>query len=84
MADPSSRAETLTGHGSEDLWARWTAAECRAKHADVPVVLWLRAHGLDGDPDGAEVVTVRDHVPGATASVARARPRTAAEPTRRT
>ena len=39
--------------GTEDFWARWTAAECAAKLADVPMHLWLRRHGLTHP--GAEV-----------------------------
>lgn len=34
-------------HGVADFHRRWTRAECAAKLADVPIVLWLREHGLD-------------------------------------
>jgi hypothetical protein len=37
-------------YGEGDFWARWTAAECGAKAFDVPIVLWLREHGLTAGP----------------------------------
>ena len=43
--------------GAAGFWERWTAAECAAKLADVPMHLWLREHGLDHA--GARVVTTR-------------------------
>lgn len=58
-------------YGSQDFWERWTAAECRAKLANVPIVLWLRRHGLDGDLDGVDVLTCRYRTDGITVSVAR-------------
>lgn len=42
--------------GAHDFWARWTQAECAAKLADVPVQLWITAHGLG--PAGYEVETL--------------------------
>lgn len=43
--------------GTADFWARWTQAECAAKLADVPVLLWVRRHGLG--PAGFRVETLR-------------------------
>lgn len=33
-----------------EFWDRWTAAEAAAKASDVPIVLWLRAHGVGPGP----------------------------------
>lgn len=44
-------------YGEQDFWARWTAAECAAKLADVPIAIWLRQHGLSAV--GAEIETLR-------------------------
>lgn len=33
-------------YGREDFWPRWTRAEVAAKLADVPIILWVRQHGL--------------------------------------
>lgn len=41
--------------GPADFWPRWTRAECLAKLADVPMVLWWRWHGL-GVPSGTVAV----------------------------
>lgn len=32
------------------FWQRWTRVEASCKLRDVPVVLWLRTHGLHEDP----------------------------------
>lgn len=32
--------------GAADFWRRWTAAECAAKAAGVPMQVWLGRHGL--------------------------------------
>jgi hypothetical protein len=37
--------------GAEGFWERWTRAECLCKLADVPMLAWWPAHGLDV-PDG--------------------------------
>ena len=37
--------------GTELFWERWTRAECLCKLADVPMLAWWPAHGLDV-PDG--------------------------------
>jgi hypothetical protein len=50
--------------GTEDFWGRWTRAECAAKAADVPLVVWLAEHGL-GPVAGAETV----EIDGVTVSV---------------
>ncbi len=52
--------------GTTGFWARWTAAECAAKLADVPMHLWLREQGLGHA--GAEVETYE--VDGLVISVA--------------
>lgn len=33
--------------GTELFWERWTRAECLCKLADVPMLAWWPAHGLD-------------------------------------
>ncbi len=45
--------------GVEGFWRRWTAAECAAKLADVPMQVWLHRHGL-AHP-GARVSTIELH-----------------------
>ncbi|NUR05488.1 MAG: hypothetical protein HOQ22_01910 [Nocardioidaceae bacterium] len=46
--------------GADRFWERWTRAECAAKLSDVPIVVWLRRHGLGCPPDqGIDLVTVR-------------------------
>jgi hypothetical protein len=57
-------------HGSDRFWARWTASECQAKLADVPIAIWLQDHELGTGP--AEVETFTDLWPGVTVSVGRA------------
>jgi hypothetical protein len=37
--------------GVEDFWERWTRAECLCKLADVPMLAWWPAHGLDVPAD---------------------------------
>jgi hypothetical protein len=62
-------------HGETDFWARWTASECQAKLADVPIVIWLRGHELGSGPGHVETRT--EVWPGVTVSVGRAEaPRT--------
>src|SRR4051812_21605746 len=56
--------------GSDRFWARWTASECQAKLADVPIAIWLQDHELGTGP--AEVETFTDLWPGVTVSVGRA------------
>lgn len=56
--------------GVELFWERWTAAECGAKAADVPIALWLREHGLSAG--GLDVTTL--HLDGLVVSVGRAVP----------
>jgi len=53
--------------GVEDFWGRWTRAECAAKRADVPIVLWLAEHGLGPGSGAGETV----ELDGVTVSVAR-------------
>jgi hypothetical protein len=55
-------------HGAERFWERWTASECQAKLADVPLVIWLASHELGAGP--AEVLTLDRLVPGVTLSLA--------------
>ena len=67
---------TLAGrYGAWEFWARWTAAECRAKLADIPIVLWLREHGLEPPPpppgEGARVEVVTLALDDLTVSVGR-------------
>jgi hypothetical protein len=62
--------ETLARrYGHDRFWARWTAAECRAKLADVPIAIWLRTHGIDEGPGTIE--TVQEAVCGVVVSVGR-------------
>jgi hypothetical protein len=42
--------------GVDDFWARWTQAECAAKLADVPIMIWISTHGLG--PASYDVTTV--------------------------
>lgn len=46
--------------GGDGFWGRWTAAECGAKAFDVPIVLWLREHGLSAGPLAVETVVLGD------------------------
>jgi hypothetical protein len=57
-------------HGTEAFWRRWTASECQAKLADVPIVIWLRERPLGTGPGRVE--TYEALVPGVTLSLARA------------
>ena len=63
-------ARLAARYGATDFWARWTATECRAKLAGVPIAAWLRRHGLDGGPGRVE--TLPDALPGIIVSVGRA------------
>lgn len=36
--------------GTDGFWERWTRAECLCKLADVPMLAWWPAHGLDVPP----------------------------------
>lgn len=49
-------------YGAEDFWERWTAAECAAKLGDVPIALWLRAHGLTAGPVRVETTRIDEIV----------------------
>lgn len=54
---------TLGEHfGTEDFWARWTQAECAAKLADLPVLLWVRLHGLGAAGYRVETIRLEDLV----------------------
>jgi hypothetical protein len=72
LSDRQPPASLVRRHGAERFWERWTAAECRAKLADVPIIMWLHRHGLDEGP--GEVVTRVDVLPGVTLSVACVQP----------
>ena len=37
--------------GTDRFWERWTRAECLCKLADVPMLAWWPAHGLDVPAD---------------------------------
>jgi hypothetical protein len=37
--------------GTDQFWERWTRAECLCKLADVPMLAWWPAHGLDVPAD---------------------------------
>lgn len=37
--------------GRDSFWARWTRAESLSKLLRVPIVLWLRRHGLQVPPN---------------------------------
>jgi hypothetical protein len=37
--------------GTDGFWERWTRAECLCKLADVPMLAWWPAHGLDVPAD---------------------------------
>ncbi|MDF8262940.1 hypothetical protein [Luteipulveratus flavus] len=45
----------------QDFWARWTRAEVLAKLLDVPILLWVREHGLLVPDLGAEAVAWRTY-----------------------
>jgi len=54
---PSALAKRF---GREQFWERWTRAECAAKLAHQPIVIWLSRYGLDEpDPQLLEIVTGR-------------------------
>jgi hypothetical protein len=46
LADRPVPPALAAAYGTERFWERWTAAECAAKHFDVPIAVWLREHGL--------------------------------------
>jgi len=51
--------QALAGrYGAEDFHLRWTRTETLAKLAAVPVLEWLRRHGLDGRLEGARLTTI--------------------------
>ena len=58
--------------GLHDFWERWTRAECAAKLTDVPILHWVKAHGLAVPPGVMESVTLSAHwlAPGLVVSVA--------------
>jgi hypothetical protein len=68
VADATPPTALVARFGAAGFWERWTAAECAAKLADVPMHLWLREHGLAHS--GALVETIRRD--GLVLSVARA------------
>jgi hypothetical protein len=39
------------------FWTRWTQVEVACKLLDVPVVVWLRRHGLDATPAQIDLCT---------------------------
>jgi hypothetical protein len=41
----------------EEFWRRWTQVEVACKLLDVPVLVWLRRHGLDATPAGVDLHT---------------------------
>lgn len=67
LATAEPPAALVARFGAERFWERWTAAECGAKAADVPIALWLREHGLTS---GGLAVTTYD-LDGVVVSVAR-------------
>lgn len=47
---PPALAARFPRHASPAVfWPAWTRAEALAKLAGVPILLWLRQHGLDAD-----------------------------------
>lgn len=56
LAEASVPPALAARFGTEDFWARWTAAECAAKVHDIPIILWLRQHGLTSG--GLDVTTM--------------------------
>lgn len=67
LADQPVPPALAARHGTHDFWGRWTRAECGAKLADVPITLWIAAHGLTaGDHETSTVSWA-----GVVASVAR-------------
>lgn len=57
LADQTVPPALAARYGTHDFWRRWTAAECRAKRADVPIATWLRRHGLGGGGSRVDVRT---------------------------
>ena len=47
--------------GIEDFWQRWTRAECAAKLTGVPIVDWIKRHGLAVPAGVMESTTFRAH-----------------------
>lgn len=45
-----------SGLSARDFWARWTQAECAAKLADVPIMIWISTYGLG--PSSYDVTTL--------------------------
>lgn len=50
LADQPVPRALAARYGAHDFWVRWTRSEALAKLADVPIVVWLRKHGLDAQP----------------------------------
>jgi hypothetical protein len=46
-ADAAVPGPLAARFGTEGFWERWTRAECLCKLADVPMLAWWPAHGLD-------------------------------------
>lgn len=46
--------------GTLDFWPRWTRAECAAKLADVPIVIWLHDHELTSGDAVVETFALGD------------------------
>lgn len=46
LAEARVPAALAARFGTEDFWGRWTATECAAKAHDVPIMMWIRQHGL--------------------------------------
>jgi hypothetical protein len=49
------------------FYVAWTQAECAAKLNAVPILTWLRRHGLTGDPQLATETTIHGDVVVTTA-----------------
>lgn len=47
---PPALAAATGIHRSADFWPAWTRAECAAKLLDVPILVWVRRHGLSPGP----------------------------------
>lgn len=54
---PDALAARFAPESAVGFWIAWTRAECGAKLSDVPIMLWLREHGLS--EGGHDVETVR-------------------------
>jgi hypothetical protein len=50
-ADQVVPAPLARRFGVEGFWERWTRAECLCKLADIPMLAWWPAHGLDVPAD---------------------------------